>query len=171
MINAIQLTIRGNLVDDPSLNFTASGVAYSTFRIASTASRFDASSSSWKDVDTVFMNCIAWRFLAENVAESLQRGDGVIVVGRLKQSSYQTSDGQKRTSNEIDVEDVAPSLRRATAKISKTQRRTAAQPSDGSWENTGGQMPQPVAVGGFGSDQAWNGGAAGGAGFSDEPPF
>ncbi|MEU8310326.1 single-stranded DNA-binding protein [Actinomadura sp. NPDC048955] len=165
------ITLRGHLVENPSLKFTASGVAYSTFRIASTAAKFDPESGAWKDVDTVFMNCIAWRILAENVAESLQRGDRAIVVGRLKQSSYQTGDGQNRISNEVEAEDVAPSLRTATAKITKIQRRTGGQPSDRSWENTGGQSSQPVPAGGFDSGQAWSAPAAVGAGFSDDPPF
>src|ERR1700754_4246500 len=116
------ITVDGNLVDDPELRFTPSGAAVANFRIASTPRTFDRKSNEWKDGDALFLPCAVWRQAAENVAESLQKGMRVVVQGRLKQRSYETREGEKRTVVELDVEDVGPSLRYASAKVNKTQR-------------------------------------------------
>ena len=143
------ITIVGNLVDDPELRFTASGVAVANFRVASTPRAFDRQTNEWKDGESLFLSCSVWRQYAENVAESLTKGTRVIVSGRLKQRSYETNNGEKRTVFEIDVEDVGPALRSATAKISKVSRNGAG----------GG--------GGAGNDDPWATGPAA----ADEPPF
>ena len=116
------ITIVGNLVDDPELRFTPSGAAVAKFRVASTPRFFDRQTNEWKDGDSLFLTCNVWRQAAENVAESLQRGIRVIVKGRLKQRSYETQEGEQRTVFEIEVDEVGPSLRSATAKVVKTQR-------------------------------------------------
>src|SRR5881392_4214785 len=116
------ITVVGNLVDDPELRFTPSGAAVANFRIASTPRTFDRQTNEWKDGDALFLSCSVWRQAAENVAESLQRGMRVIVQGRLKQRSYETREGEKRTVFEVEVDEVGPSLRNATAKITKAQR-------------------------------------------------
>ena len=117
------ITVVGNLVDDPELRFTPSGAPVANFRIASTPRTFDRQSNEWKDGDTLFLSCAVWRQAAENVAESLQRGMRVIVQGRLKSRQYETREGEKRTVFEIDVEEVGPSLRSASAKVTKTTRQ------------------------------------------------
>ena len=116
------ITVVGNLVDDPELRFTPSGAAVANFRIASTPRTFDRQSNEWKDGDALFLSCSVWRQAAENVAESLQRGMRVVVQGRLKSRQYETREGEKRTVFEIDVEEVGPSLRSASAKVTKTTR-------------------------------------------------
>lgn len=116
------VTIVGNLVDDPELRFVPSGAAVCSFRIASTPRTFDKNTNEWKDGDTLFLSCAVWRQYAENVAESLQKGMRVIVQGRLKARQYETTSGEKRTSMEIDVEEVGPSLRSATAKVTRALR-------------------------------------------------
>ncbi len=116
------ITVVGNLVEDPELRFTPSGAAVAAFRIASTPSRFNKDTSKWEDGESLFLRCSVWRQAAENVAESLQRGMRVIVQGRLKQREWETKEGEKRTSYEIDVDEVGPSLKFATAKVVKTQR-------------------------------------------------
>lgn len=120
------LTVVGNLTDDPELRFTASGVAVANFTIASTPRVFDKQSNEWKDGDALFLRCSIWRQIAENVAESLTRGARVIASGRLKQRSYETREGEKRTVMELDVDEIGPSLRYATAKVSKTTRSATA---------------------------------------------
>ena len=122
MAGETTITVVGNLVDDPELRFTPSGAPVANFRIASTPRTFDRQSNEWKDGDTLFLSCAVWRQAAENVAESLQRGMRVIVQGRLKSRQYETREGEKRTVFEIDVEEVGPSLRSASAKVTKTQR-------------------------------------------------
>jgi single-strand DNA-binding protein len=116
------ITIIGNLTADPELRFTPSGAAVANFTVASTPRQFDRQSNEWKDGETLFMRCSVWRDAAENVAESLQRGTRVIVSGRLKSRSYETKEGEKRTVVEMDVDEIGPSLRSATAKVNKTQR-------------------------------------------------
>src|SRR6476620_7414450 len=116
------ITVVGNLVDDPELRFTPSGAAVANFRIASTPRTFDRQTNEWKDGDALFLSCSVWRQAAENVAESLQRGMRVIVQGRLKQRSYETKEGEKRTVYDVEVDEVGPSLKSATAKVVKTQR-------------------------------------------------
>ncbi|MGW1438741.1 single-stranded DNA-binding protein [Streptomyces griseus] len=143
------ITVVGNLVDDPELRFTPSGAAVAKFRVASTPRIFDRQTNEWKDGEGLFLTCSVWRQAAENVAESLQRGMRVVVQGRLKQRSYEDREGVKRTVYELDVEEVGPSLKNATAKVTKTTGR-------------GGQGGQ----GGYGGGQQgggnWGGGPGGG---------
>ncbi|RYC11033.1 single-stranded DNA-binding protein [Nocardioides zhouii] len=122
MAGETTITVIGNLVDDPELRFTPSGAPVANFRIASTPRTFDRQTNDWKDGDTLFLACAVWRQAAENVAESLQKGMRVIVQGRLKSRQYETREGEKRTVFEIDVEEVGPSLRSASAKVTKTTR-------------------------------------------------
>ena len=119
MANDVTICITGNLVDDPILRFTPSGAAVANFTIASTPRAFDKQSNEWKDGDTMFLNCSIWRQAAENVAESLTKGTRVIVQGRLKSRSYDDRDGNKRTVFEVDVEEIGPSLARATAVVTR----------------------------------------------------
>ncbi|MBP7971778.1 MAG: single-stranded DNA-binding protein [Candidatus Nanopelagicales bacterium] len=157
-----QITIVGNLVDDPELRFTPSGVAVAKFRVASTPRTFDRQANEWKDGDSVFMSCQVWRQYAENVAESLTKGARVIVSGRLRQRSYETNAGEKRTVYEVEVDDVGPALRSATAKIAKVSRGGA-----GGGFSDGGGNGRTVA-----SDDPWATPSSGGSGGSlDEPPF
>ncbi|MGH3314725.1 MAG: single-stranded DNA-binding protein [Nocardioidaceae bacterium] len=170
------ITIIGNLVDDPELRFTPSGAAVANFRVASTPRTFDRQAGEWKDGETLFLSCSVWRQAAENVAESLQRGMKVIVQGRLKQRSFETREGEKRTVFEIDVDEVGPSLRNATAKVTKTTRSgggggygggQGGQPDNDPWASqpAGGQGGSG---GGQGGNDPW---ASQGSGASDEPPF
>lgn len=131
------ITINGNLTADPELRFTPSGAAVANFTVASTPRQFDRTSNEWKDGETLFMRCSVWRDAAENVAESLQRGTRVLVTGRLKSRSYETKEGEKRTVIELDVDEVGPSLKYATAKVNRTQRG-----SGGGGFNAGGQGGQ-----------------------------
>jgi single-strand DNA-binding protein len=151
MAGETPITVVGNLTADPELRFTPSGAAVANFTVASTPRTFDRQTNEWKDQETLFLNCSVWRQAAENAAESLQRGMRVIVQGRLKARSYETREGEKRTVFEIDVEEVGPSLKMATAKVQKTSR------------SGGGQ--------GFGGDDPWasNQGSSGGAGQSGGP--
>ena len=171
------ITIVGNLVDDPELRFTPSGAAVAKFRIASTPRFMDKATNEWKDGESLFLSCNVWRQAAENVAESLQRGMRVIVQGRLKQRSYETKEGEKRTVYEIEVDEVGPSLRSATAKVNKTQRGGGGAGGGGGfggpavdndpWASASPAAAAPAAAGGGGGGGGWNNpGAA-----SDEPPF
>src|SRR5580658_10142385 len=127
-----QITIAGNLVDDPELRFTPAGQPVARFRVASTPRIRDNASGEWKDGDSLFLTCNVWRQAAENAAESLQRGMRVIVTGRLKQRNYETKEGEKRTVYEIEVDDVGPSLRNASAKVTKSSRSTGGSGGYGS---------------------------------------
>ena len=145
MAGETTITVVGNLVDDPELRFTPSGAPVANFRIASTPRTFDRQTNEWKDGDALFLSCSVWRQMAENVAESLQRGMRVIVQGRLKSRQYETREGEKRTVFEIDVEEVGPSLRSATAKVAKTTRSGAGGGysgggGGGGWGGQGGQQ-------------------------------
>ena len=120
------ITMIGNLVDDPELRFTPSGAAVAKFRVASTPRYLDKNTNEWKDGDSLFLQCQIWRQAAENVAESLTKGMRVILSGRLKQRSYETKEGEKRTVFEVEVDEVGPSLRNATAKVTKTTRQGGA---------------------------------------------
>src|SRR5713101_7778982 len=122
MAGDTQITIIGNLVDDPQLRYTPTGQAVANFRVASTPRFLDKNTNEWKDGDSLFLSCNVWRQAAENVAESLQRGMRVIVQGRLRQRSYETKEGEKRTVYEVEVDEVGPSLRSASAKVTKSQR-------------------------------------------------
>ena len=152
------ITVVGNLTADPELRFTPSGAAVASFTIASTPRQFDRNTNEWKDGEALFLRCSIWRQAAENCAESLTRGMRVIASGRLKQRSFETREGEKRTVIELDVDEVGPSLKYASAKVNKTQRGSSGAasggaPSDDPW----GSAPQS------------SGGSDGG--FSDEPPF
>src|ERR1700744_4806598 len=137
-----QITIAGNLVDDPELRFTASGQPVANFRVASTPRYLDKSTNEWKDGDSLFLTCNVWRQAAENVAESLQRGMRVIVSGRLRQRSYETKEGEERNVYEVEVDDVGPSLRNASAKVAKVSRSGGGygggQGGQGGGQNFGG---------------------------------
>ena len=166
------ITLIGNLVDDPELRFTPSGAAVASFRVASTPRTYDRASGEWKDGETLFLTCSAWRQLGENVAESLTRGSRVIVQGRLKQRSYETREGEKRTVFEIDVDEVGPSLRSATAKVTRTTR--SGGEFGGGGGRPGGQSDDPwsTPAPAGGQQQPSSGGGGGGwAQQSDEPPF
>ncbi|WP_370289340.1 single-stranded DNA-binding protein [Nocardioides sp.] len=180
------ITVVGNLVDDPELRFTPSGAAVANFRIASTPRTLDRQSGEWKDGESLYLSCAVWRQYAENVAESLTKGMRVIVTGRLKSRQYETREGEKRTAMEIDVEEVGPALRYATAKVNRASRSGGAPGGGGGY---GGGAP----AGGGGAAPAgdpWSGGgnAGGGGGYGggapandpwatpgvsggDEPPF
>ena len=149
MAGETTITVIGNLVDDPELRFTPSGAPVANFRIASTPRTFDRQSNEWKDGDTLFLSCAVWRQAAENVAESLQRGMRVIVQGRLKSRQYETREGEKRTVFEIDVEEVGPSLRSASAKVTKTTRQGggggySGGGGGGGYSGGGGQQSAPA---------------------------
>ncbi len=182
------ITVVGNLVDDPELRFTPSGAAVANFRIASTPRTFDKQTNEWKDGDSLFLSCSVWRQAAENVAESLQRGMRVVVQGRLKSRTYETREGEKRTVFEIEVEEVGPSLKYATAKVTRTTRSgggggysgggqggAAPQGGDDPWATA---SPQAGSQGGSQGSPAQQGGSTGGQDpwgapgvGSDEPPF
>jgi single-strand DNA-binding protein len=195
MAGETTITIVGNLTADPELRFTPSGAAVANFTVASTPRTFDRQSNEWKDGETLFMRCSIWRDSAENVAESLHRGTRVIVTGRLKSRSYETKEGEKRTVIELDVDEVGPSLRYASAKVTKAERGGGSGGGFGGqgggyggqqndpWA-TGGSAPQAGQAGGFGGQQGGapapqapqqpQGGQQGGWGQApsyDEPPF
>jgi single-strand DNA-binding protein len=176
------ITVVGNLTDDPELRFTPSGAAVASFTVASTPRTFDRATNEWKDGDALFLRCSIWRQAAENVAESLTKGMRVVVQGRLRQRSYETREGEKRTVVELEVEEVGPSLKYATAKVTKASRGGGGGfgggDSRGGWGGgpgggsgggapSGGSAPQddPWASGGSGGGGGWGGG------YSDEPPF
>jgi single-strand DNA-binding protein len=177
-----QITIAGNLVDDPELRFTPAGQPVARFRVASTPRFLDKNTNEWKDGDSLFLTCNVWRQAAENVAESLTRGMRVIVSGRLRQRSYETKEGEKRTVYEVEVDDVGPSLRNASAKVN----RIARSGGDGGYggggqRSSGGSGGRPA--GGQRDQGGYSGGGGGGGaesdpwatdgpgGYSDEPPF
>jgi single-strand DNA-binding protein len=171
-----QITIAGNLVDDPELRFTPAGQPVARFRVASTPRFRDNSTGEWKDGDSLFLTCNVWRQAAENVAESLTRGMRVLVSGRLRQRSYETKEGEKRTVYEVEVDDVGPSLRNASAKVNRVARSGAGdggygggQRSSGSRSSGGGQSG---GYGGGGEPDPWaSDSSSSGGGYSDEPPF
>jgi len=162
------ITVIGNLTDDPELRFTPSGAAVAKFRIASTPRFLDKASGEWKDGEPLFLSCNVWRQVAENVAESLQRGSRVIVSGRLRMRSYETKEGEKRTVIELEVDEIGPSLRYATAKVQRMSRSGGGGYGASGGGNSGG--------GGFAADDPWATAApaassSGGGNFDDEPPF
>ena len=176
------ITVIGNLTGDPELRFTPSGAAVANFTVASTPRAFDRQSNEWKDQETLFMRCSVWREAAENIAESLVRGNRVLVTGRLKSRSYETKEGEKRTVVELEVDEVGPSLRYATAKVNRTQRSGGGGGGGGQgggqagWGSPGGGSGGSGGSGsGGGSSQGedpWATGPSGGGGSSyDEPPF
>jgi single-strand DNA-binding protein len=194
MAGDTQITVVGNLVSDPELRYTPTGVAVANFRIASTPRTFDRQSNEWKDGDSLFLTCNVWRQAAENVAESLQRGMRVIVQGRLHQRSYETREGEKRTVFEVEVDDVGPSMRNASAKVTKSNRSGGGSGGfgggggggqAGGGQAGGGQAGGGQAGGGQGGSGGYGGSSggrggddpwasdsgSGGEGSSDEPPF
>lgn len=150
------ITIVGNLTADPELRFTQSGAAVASFTVASTPRTFDKASGEWKDGEALFLRCNVWRQVAENVAESLTRGSRVLVSGRLRQRSFETKEGEKRTVIELEVDEIGPSLRYATAKVNKVSR------GDGGGGFGGGGTPV---------DDPWGSAPATSGGFDSEPPF
>ncbi|ROP34737.1 single-stranded DNA-binding protein [Pseudokineococcus lusitanus] len=194
MAGETQITLVGNLTADPELRFTPSGAAVANFTVASTPRQFDRQSNEWKDGETLFMRCSIWREAAENVAESLGKGQRVIVTGRLVSRSYQTKEGENRTVNELQADEVGPSLRYATAKAQRTQRGGGGggfgggggqQQGGGGGYGGGQQQGGGQSGGGYGQDDPWatapasgggqssggGGGGGWGGGQSDEPPF
>ena len=168
------ITVVGNLVADPELRFTPSGQPVATFRVASTPRIMDRQTNEWKDGDSLFLSCNVWRQAAENVAESLQRGMRVIVTGRLKQRNYETKEGEKRTVYEVEVDDVGPSLRNASAKVNRVSRGggEGGFSGGGNRGGNGGNSGQSSSGGGRNEDPwASDSGSGSGAGYSDEPPF
>jgi single-strand DNA-binding protein len=182
MAGETPITVVGNLTADPELRFTPSGAAVANFTVASTPRTFDRQSNEWRDGEALFLNCSVWRQAAENAAESLTRGMRVIVTGRLKARSYETREGEKRTVFEIDVDEVGPSMKYATAKVTKTSRSGGqgfgSSAGDDPWatNQTGGQ-PSQSGQGGWGGQgggpsaqsDPWASSGAGGS--SEEPPF
>jgi single-strand DNA-binding protein len=165
-----QITIAGNLVDDPELRFTPAGQPVARFRVASTPRYLDKNTNEWKDGDSLFLTCNVWRQAAENVAESLTRGMRVIVSGRLRQRSYETKEGEKRTVYEIEVDDVGPSLRNASAKVNKVARSSGNGGGQGGSGGGQGGRSSGGGQGGSGQDpDPWA--SDSGGNYSDEPPF
>ncbi len=167
------ITLVGNLVDDPQLKFTASGAAVANFRVASTPRYMDRNTNEWKDGESLFLTCNVWRQAAKHVAESLQRGMRVIVQGRLKQRSYETREGEKRTVFEVEVDEVGPSLRNATAKVTKTTRSGGggfggAPAAAGAGTSAGAGQVEDVWSSASPVGDGWGGS---GGSESDEPPF
>lgn len=189
------ITVVGNLVADPELRFTPSGAAVANFRIASTPRTFDRNSNQWVDGEALFLQCNVWRQAAENVAETLTKGMRVIVQGRLKQRSYETREGDKRTVFEVEVDEVGPSLRYATAQVNRTAGGQGGQGGQGGFNqggfnqggynqggnsggfsggNSGGQNRQSQQSQAMPDNDPWNSAPPAGGGFggaSDEPPF
>jgi single-strand DNA-binding protein len=169
MAGETNITVIGNLTDDPELKFTPSGAPVANFTVASTPRTFDRQTNEWKDGDALFLRCAAWRQLAENVAESLTKGQRVIVTGALRVRQFERQDGSKGTSVELNVDEVGPSLKFATAKVTKATRSNS---SGGGFSGGGSSDPwssgQPAQQAPAGD--AWNtGGGTGGS--TEEPPF
>ena len=173
------ITLVGNLTGDPELRFTPSGAAVANFTVASTPRTFDRQSNEWKDGETLFMRCSVWREAAENIAESLQRGTRVIVTGRLKSRSYETKEGEKRTVVELEVDEVGPSLRYASAKVTKAQRggggggfgAQGGSGFDDPWATGGPQQAAPAPQqGGYGQAPAQGAPAPAGQGGWQQAP-
>jgi single-strand DNA-binding protein len=184
------ITVVGNLTDDPELRFTPSGAAVANFSVASTPRNFDKNTNEWVDGEAMFLRCSIWRQAAENVAESLQRGMRVVVQGRLKARTYETREGEKRTVFEIEVDEIGPSLKFATAKVNRTSRQGGGGGYSGGGGQGGGQaggdQSAPAAADPWATPAPAAGGAAGGAAAggaaasdpwgtpgapADEPPF
>ena len=187
MAGETPITVVGNLTADPELRFTPSGAAVANFTVASTPRTFDKQTNEWKDGEALFLNCSVWRQAAENAAESLQRGMRVVVSGRLKARSYETREGEKRTVFEIDVDEIGPSLKYATAKVTKTTRSgggpgggfsgggddpwaSGGSQGGGSWGGQqGGGQGGSAAGSGQPANDPWASGGASGS--SEDPPF
>jgi len=175
----VTITVIGNLTDDPELRFTPSGAAVAKFRVASTPRILDRTTNEWKDGEPLFLTCNVWRQAAENCAESLQRGARVIVSGRLKQRSYETREGEKRTVMELEVDEIGPSLKYATAKVQKMSRSSGGG-SGGGFGSGGGSNgsgggnfddPWASAVPAAGGSSGSGGSGASSNSYDEEPPF
>ncbi|MCK2236287.1 MULTISPECIES: single-stranded DNA-binding protein [unclassified Crossiella] len=163
------ITVVGNLTADPELRFTQSGAAVASFTIASTPRTLDRASGEWKDGEALFLRCSIWRQAAENAAESLTRGMRVVAQGRLRQRSFDTKEGEKRTVIELEVDEIGPSLRYATAKVNRASRGGGQGGGGGGYGASGGGSSAPA-------DDPWGSAppaasSGGGGGFNDEPPF
>lgn len=165
MAGETTLTVIGNLTADPELRFTQSGAAVANFTVASTPRIFDRHSGEWKDGDALFLRCNIWRQAAENVTESLTRGARVIVTGRLKQRSFETREGEKRTVIEMDVDEIGASLRYATVQVQRATRAAGGQQSNTGWTDSQGTADDPWNARPAPAPQGY------GSGFADEPPF
>ncbi|WP_462189286.1 MULTISPECIES: single-stranded DNA-binding protein [unclassified Frankia] len=177
------ITVVGNLANDPELRFTPNGAAVASFTVASTPRTLDRQTNEWKDGEALFLRCSIWRQAAEHVAESLQKGARVIVTGRLKQRSFETREGEKRTVIELDVDEIGPSLRYATAKVVKAARGGGGSSyGGGGGGGYGAPAGAPAGVPAGAPAGSYGGGSGGGApiddpwsqpagGYSDEPPF
>jgi len=165
MAGETTITVIGNLTADPELRFTPSGAAVASFTVASTPRTFDRNTGEWKDGDALFLRCNIWRQAAENVAESLTRGSRVLVSGRLRQRSFETREGEKRTVVELEVDEVGPSLRYATAKINKVNRGSSGG-GGGYGSGSGAPADDP-----WGSAQPAGPAGPAGPAADDEPPF
>ena len=168
------ITVVGNLTADPELRFTPAGAAVANFTVASTPRIFDRQSGEWKDAEALFLRCSIWREAAENVAESLTRGSRVIVTGRLKQRSFETREGEKRTVVEVEVEEIGPSLKYATAKVNKASRSGGGGGGfGGGGGNNSGGGGRPAAAESKSNEDPWGSAPASGSfgGSDDEPPF
>jgi single-strand DNA-binding protein len=168
------ITVVGNLTADPELRFTPSGAAVANFTVASTPRIYDRQSAEWKDGEALFLRCSIWREAAENVAESLTRGARVVVTGRLKQRSFETKEGEKRTVFEVEVDEIGPSLRYATAKVNKASRSGGGGGGFGSGSRQAQAPASAPAQASSGSgDDPWGSAPASGSfgGGDDEPPF
>jgi single-strand DNA-binding protein len=186
MAGETPITVVGNLTADPELRFTPSGAAVANFTVASTPRTFDRQTNEWKDGEALFLGCSVWRQAAENAAESLTKGMRVVVTGRLKARSYETRDGEKRTVFEIDVDEVGPSLKYATAKVTKTSRsgqgggfsgndpwanQGQGGQQGGTWGGNQGQPAQPAGQPAPGPSQGTDPWATGTGGSTEDPPF
>jgi single-strand DNA-binding protein len=168
MAGETTITLIGNLTDDPELRFTPSGAAVAKFRVASTPRMMDRQSGEWKDGEPLFLSCNVWRQMAEHVAESLQRGSRVIVSGRLRQRTYETREGEKRTVFELEVDEIGPSLRYATAKVQKMSRSSGG---GGFGASGGAPADDPWATATPAGATASASASGGASTFTDEPPF
>ncbi|WP_193118471.1 single-stranded DNA-binding protein [Brachybacterium tyrofermentans] len=167
MANDTIITVIGNLTADPELRFTQSGIAVANFTIASTPRSFDRQANEWKDDEAMFLRSTIWRDAAENVAESLQKGSRVIAQGRLVQRSYQDREGNARTSIELQVDEIGPSVKYATAQPNKVDRRNGQNGGgNGGWSGSAQSTPQ---AGNAPANDPWAGGGSGGG--YDDPPF
>ncbi|AFA75908.1 putative single-strand binding protein [Gordonia polyisoprenivorans VH2] len=168
------ITVVGNLTAEPELRFTPSGAAVASFTVASTPRTFDRQSNEWKDGEALFLRCSIWREAAENVTESLTKGTRVIVQGRLKQRSYETREGEKRTVVELDVDEIGPSLKFATASVNRASRGGSS--GGGNFGSSGGGASRGGGSGQSAPEDPWgsapaSGSSFGGGGGDDEPPF
>ncbi|MFC7860720.1 single-stranded DNA-binding protein [Arthrobacter koreensis] len=167
MAGETTITVVGNLTNDPELRFTPSGSAVANFTLASTPRTFDRQANEWKDGETLFLRASVWKEAAENVAESLTKGTRVVAQGRLKSRSYETKEGEKRTVMELEVDEIGPSLRYASAKVTRTQRSGGG--TGGAAQSYGGQQSPPA-------DDPWGAPGSSSPGWggqpdSNDPPF